>query len=234
VLMLLFILGMVLLWLNSRGKFMFIHCVALNKAEVGEPWHKFARVSNSLFWFRFVLGLAGAVFCLPLVVGIVVIILRMVRHGQVETGGIVLSVGLLLLFLLLALFFCLIQKFTVDFVVPIMFLRGEKCSSAWKEFWQLLTAHAGHFALYVLFQIVLGLAIGVIVLFAVLLTCCIAGCLMALPFLGTVLLLPVLVFQRAYSVYFLAQFGPIYDVFPPATPNTPAGLQPFPAAPPSV
>jgi len=32
---------------------------------------------------------------------------------------------------------------------------------------------------------------------------------------GTVLLLPVLVFKRAYPLYFLAQFGPEYDVFPP-------------------
>ena len=39
---------------------------------------------------------------------------------------------------------------------------------------------------------------------------------MMVPYLGTVLLLPVLVFQRAYSLHFLAQFGPAYDVFPPA------------------
>src|SRR6185312_3129470 len=107
------------------------------------------------------------------------------------------------------------QKFTVDFVVPILFLRGGKCLDAWKEFWRLLCAHAGLFTLYVLFQIVLGMAIGIIVLFAILLTCCIAGCLMAIPYIGTVLLLPVLIFQRAYSLYFLQQFGTAYDVFPP-------------------
>jgi hypothetical protein len=47
-------------------------------------------------------------------------------------------------------------------------------------------------------------------------TCCIAGCLMALPYVGTVALLPVLVFKRSYSIYYLAQFGPAYNVFPPA------------------
>jgi len=51
-----------------------------------------------------------------------------------------------------------------------------------------------------------------------LVTCCIAGCLFALPYLGTVFLLPILVFERAYSLHYLAQFGPDYDVFaPPAT-----------------
>jgi len=117
----------------------------------------------------------------------------------------------------------------MDFVMPILFLRGGKCLAAWKEFWGLLAGNAGLFTLYILFQIVLGMAIGVIVLGAVLITCCIAGCLMLIPYLGTVLLLPVLVFKQSYPLYFLRQFGPEYDVFPPASPAPPVtGLQPPP------
>jgi hypothetical protein len=226
-----FALGMAVLWLNSRGKFMFLHCVALNKAEAGEPWHKFGRAGNSLFWFRFALGLAGAVVCLPLVGMIAIIIMRMIRRGEPAPGGILLALGLGLMFFTLVVCLALIQKFTVDFVVPIMFLRGGKCSAAWKEFSGLLTAHAGHFALYVLFQIVLTMAIGALVFATIIVTCCLAGCLMMLPFLGTVLLLPVLVFKRAYSIYFLAQFGAAYDVFPPAPA---AGLPPVPPPSPSI
>jgi len=48
-------LGLLFLWLNSRGRFMFLHCVALNRAEVTEPWNQFATAANSLFWFRLVL-----------------------------------------------------------------------------------------------------------------------------------------------------------------------------------
>jgi hypothetical protein len=44
----------------------------------------------------------------------------------------------------------------------------------------------------------------------VLLTCCVAGCFLAIPFVGTVLMLPVLVFDRAYSLIFLAQLGDGY------------------------
>jgi hypothetical protein len=36
---------------------------------------------------------------------------------------------------------------------------------------------------------------------------------MIIPFLGTVLLLPVHVFRRAYSLHYLAQYGEEYDVF---------------------
>lgn len=75
------------------------------------------------------------------------------------------------------------------------------------------------------------MAIGIIVLGAITITCCIAVCLMAIFYLGTVLLLPVLVFKRSYPLYFLRQFGSGYDMFPPASPALPvAGLQPPPGA----
>jgi hypothetical protein len=228
---LLLALWLLVLWLSSRGKFMFLHCVALDKAEVGEPWNKFEHEANSLFWFRLVLGLIGMVLMLPLLGGIAMMIVRMVLRGEPDAGGIMMAAGLGLLFFAAAIVFALIHKFTTDFVVPILFLRGGKCLAAWREFWGLLADNAGLFTLYILFQIVLGMAIGIIVLGAVLITCCCAGCLMVIPYLGTVLLLPVLVFRRSYPLYFLRQFGPGYDVFPSAPPAPPVtGLQPPPGA----
>jgi hypothetical protein len=214
-------LWLLVLWLSSRGKFMFLHCVALDQAEVEVPWRKFAGAANSLFWFRLVVGLSGMVVMLPLLGFIALSIVRMVLQGGPDIAGVMSVVGLGMVFFLLALVFALIHKFLVDFVVPIMFLRGGSCLAAWREFSGLLAANAGQFALYILFQIVLTMAIGALVLMAILVTCCLAGCLMLLPFVGTVLLLPVLVFKRAYPLYYLAQYGPQYDVFPiPPEPTT--------------
>jgi hypothetical protein len=228
---LLLALWLLILWLSSRGRFMFLHCVALDKAEVAEPWNKFEREANSLFWFRLVLGLIGMVLMLPMLAFIAVLIVRMVLRGEPDAAGIMMAAGLGLAFFLLAIVFALVHKFTADFVVPILFLRGGRCLAAWREFWGLLANNAGLFALYILFQIVLGMAIGIIVLGAVLITCCIAGCLMMIPYLGTVLLLPVLVFKRSYPLYFLRQFGPGYDVFPPPPPAPlVTGLPPPPGA----
>ena len=218
---------LLVLWLSSRGKFMFLHCVALDKAEVVEPWTKFAGAANSLFRFRIGMGLVGMVVMLPLVVFMVLVIVRMVLRGEPDVAGIMVAIGLVLVLVLVAIVLAIIQKFMVDFVVPIMYLRGESCLAAWREFGALLSANAGHFTLYLLFQIVLGWAIGLMVLLVILLTCCIAGCLMLLPFLGTVLLLPVLVFKRAYPLYYLAQYGPQYDVFP-ASPEIVASPTPPP------
>jgi hypothetical protein len=226
-------LGLLFLWLNSRGKFMFLHCVALNRAEVTEPWNKFGPQANSLFWFRLGLGFTGMILMLPLLGIIAVMILKMIYQGEPDLAGILTAIGLGLALFLVGIIFAIIKKFTVDFVVPIMLLRRSKCLAAWKEFSRLLAAHFWQLVLYLLFQIVLGLAIGILIVMVVLLTCCCAGCLMLLPYLGTVLLLPVLVFKRAYPLYFLAQFGPEYDVFPPPPPVAPSpGLPPMPGAPP--
>ncbi|MBP9899894.1 MAG: hypothetical protein V9H26_01705 [Verrucomicrobiota bacterium] len=203
-------------WLNSRGKFIFLHCVALNQAEVVAPWNQFAGVGNSLWRFRLGLGLVGMAVMLPLLALIIVPVFKMVLRGAPNAAGIVVAVGALLGLIVVAIGFALIGKLLADFVVPIMFLRGKQCLAGWSELGGLLAAHPGSFVLYFLMQLVLGMASGVLVLVVILATCCLAGCFMMVPYLGTVLLLPVLVFQRAYSLHFLAQFGPAYDVFPPA------------------
>jgi len=215
-------LYLVFLWLNSRGKFMFLHCVALNKAEVVEPWNQFAYEGNSLFLFRIVLWLIGMVLMLPFLVIAIVMVLKMFLSGQFLSNAIIGAIGFGLIFFGLAIVFAIIHKLTTDFVVPIMFLRRNSCLQAWKELGSLISGHVGVFILYFLFQIVLCMAIGIIVLGAVLITCCIAGCLMILPYIGTVLLLPVLMFKRCYSLYFLAQFGREFDVFPPPSITSPA------------
>jgi len=223
-------LGLLFLWLSSRGKFMFLHCVALNKAEVVAPWNQFAGEAVSLFWFRLVLNLIGWVVTLPLVVVIAVLVIGMVKADAANAVAIVASAGALLLIIALALLLFVIRKLTMDFVVPIMFLHRKKCLEGWGVLRGLFRGNVGNFILYLLFQIVLGMVIGTLVVLAVLVTCCIAGCLMALPYLGTVLLLPILVFSRAYSLYYLAQFGREFDVFPlaPAPEPGPGGIPPFP------
>jgi hypothetical protein len=161
------------------------------------------------------------------------LIVRMVQRGEPDAGGILGAVGLGLVLIGLAIGFAIIHKLTADFVVPIMFLRRNRCLEAWRELWALLSANAGQLILYLLFSIVLAVATGMIVMAALLVTCCVC-CLALLPYVGTVLLLPVLVFKRAYSLYFLAQFGPEYDVFPPPPPTLPSpGLPPMPVAPPA-
>jgi hypothetical protein len=209
---------LVVMWLSSRGRFMFLHCVALNAAEVRVPWARFGPAANSLFLFRLVISLIGLVVMFPLVGGMLLVVLRMVFREAVSPVGLLLALMLLFVIVAVGIVFWIIGRLTTDFVVPLQFLRRSRCLEAWGELGGLLRGNIGNLVLYFLFRIVLAIAIGAIVVGVVLVTCCIAGCLFAVPYLGTVILLPILVFERAYSLHYLAQFGPDYDVFAlPAT-----------------
>ena len=212
------IVSIVLLWLNSRGKFMFLDCVAKNKAEVKNPWNRFSQQANSLFLFRLVVGFVGFIV-FALIIGGIILLAFLCRRDwpHPNIGAIAGIIMLVLIMIPAAVAFAVFLKFTMDFVVPIMYLR--RCSSVrgWEQFWQLLADNKGKFTLYILFQIVISMVIGTIVIAAMCLTCCMACCIMAIPYIGTVFILPLLVFQRAYSLMYLRQFGSVLDVFVPET-----------------
>lgn len=67
-----------------------------------------------------------------------------------------------------------------------------------------------------------SMGIGMLILLVVIVTCCCAACLMAIPYLGTVVLLPVRVFQRSYALFYLAQYGPQYNLFTAGAPSKPS------------
>ena len=210
------VIGIVFLWLSSRGRFMFLHCVAENKAEVKVPWHKFRDQGNSLFGFRLAVGIIGFT-CMALLVGMIIAAIILLSRGSRYTapGLIAGIVAVILITIPVGIVFAVIRKFTKDFVVPIMYLRSCRCLDAWGEFWRMLTSNKWRFALYILFQIVISMAIGAIVFALGCITCCCAWCIMGIPYIGTVLLLPLFVFGRSYSLYYLAQYGGQYDVFIP-------------------
>jgi len=207
--------GLLIAWLNSRGKFMFLHCVATNKAQVKVPWRKFGKQGNSLFLFRIVLGIIGFfVIGLP-VLGIILLVVMMIAgDGPTATVASISGIAVLgLIIFVLSIVLFLVKKFTLDFVVPVMFLRMTNCVAGWREFMTILSTNKLRFTLYLLFQLVIGLTIAMLILAGTCITCCCLACILAIPYIGTVIVLPLLVFKRAYSLYYLQQFGPEFDVF---------------------
>ncbi len=219
---------LVITWLKSRGQFMFLYCVAQNKAEVKNPWHQFRRHGNSLFAFQIVFGIIVSLVTLTFI-GLGVAAFFMARDGS-GLNAVTVSVmtGCALLFVVAMIVAAIIGKFTRDFVVPIMYLRTPSAVAAWRILLDILGFNKGRFVLYILFQIIISIAIGSIVIATMCLTCGCACCLLAIPFVGTVLMLPIYVFQRSYSLFYLAQYGPEFNAFafasqaiPPAAPPVP-------------
>ena len=105
----------------------------------------------------------------------------------------------------------LIGVLLLDFVAPVMWLQRLPVLDAWKPVIRhLWREHLGSLALYLLMRYVLGLAIGVLALLTILLSCCLA----LIPYVGSVLLLPLSVFALTYPLAFLEQLGPAWQFFP--------------------
>jgi hypothetical protein len=223
-------------WVHSRGKFMFLYCVARNKAEVKCPWTEYSREGNSLFLFNIVLWLAGMICFIPIIIGWIVVIIPIVRKERFLLAAAGMIAILTLITLLMVIVFRLITKFTTDFVISTMFTRRIRCIEAWKRVWKLIKDNFGRTVLYILFQIVMAIAIDSILVIPLFFLyamscCCLFPCFlcMAFPCIGlpvslafqymfTVILLPLLIFKRSYSALYLAQYGPQWDVFAEQTP----------------
>lgn len=203
---------LVAVWLNSRGKFMLLHCVSLDRAEIQVPWDKYAQHAHSLFLFQVCLGAIAFVIIFPIVIAIAAVLLLALAKEASLTGPIIICVLGVLCVIGVSIIFAIIKKLLVDFVVPIMYLRTPSVRAGWTEFRSLASANLGRFALYLLFSVVITMIIATLIFVVVIATCCIAGCIMAIPYIGTVLLLPVFVFKRAYSLYYFQQYGPDYSV----------------------
>jgi len=203
-----------LLWLASRGRFMFLHCVSQDSQEVKAPWRKYRRAGNSLLLFKLVAGFLAfvCIFLCGATVGFMAVVLSR-GSGAGGVAGVFAILFVSSIMALVILGFSLVFKFTNDFVVPVMYLRDCGCSEGWKRFLEILSTNKGAFVLYIFFQIVISLAIIIILMAVMIGTCCCAGCFLAVPYIGTVLMLPIFVFKRAYSLYYLRQFGPDFDVF---------------------
>lgn len=203
------VIWLLVVWLSSRGKFMFVDGVVNDRGAVVAPWRQYRELANSLFGFRVIVGLVGSFVVLTgLAIGGTLVWFRIVAH-EFDAVAIAALILLGLGFLAIVMVLVLVNLAINDFVVPVMYLRGCRVVPAWREFGALLSARPGTFILYVLVCFLIAIVFAVLALLACCLTCCLA----LLPYIGTVILLPMHVFRRAYSLYFLGQFGPRYARF---------------------
>jgi hypothetical protein len=117
---------------------------------------------------------------------------------------------LALIAMLFAIVLAIVGLFLESFVVPIMYRHNLTAIAAWKHFLPLLRRYPADFVAYTLVVILLWLVAIVSVMVVVTMTCCIALPLVSLPYIGSVVLLPLSATFRLFSVEFLAQFGPEY------------------------
>jgi hypothetical protein len=211
-----------LLWLSSRGKFVFLDNVIQGRGAVSGPWSFFGKLGDSLFLWRlfFYVGAMVVVLalCLP-----VLIVSGVSFAGGWGGLGVAAILYLVVILITVGIVFLYITFFLDAFVAPIMYRTGLPATQAWRAFLPLFRAHAPSFLLFGLLYFLLSAVVAVVIGMIGLMTCCVGFLVFALPYVGTVALLPVHVGFRYYTLAFLAQFDPRYDLLhlearPPAAP----------------
>jgi len=221
-------LVLLILWLSSRGHFMFLDNVVRNRAQVVAPWKEYRKEGNSLFLWRlgFVVACVVVMF-LTALPGI----LTLISAGNGDSGaGIALGIVVLLIpTLLAAVALAYTELFLTDFVAPIMYRQRLKTTAAWRVFLPELRKHGAELLLYGLFVLALHIAVVLVIVAVGLVTCCIPFFILAIPVVGTVTLLPLHLTYRLFSLEFLGQFGPDFQLLPALATTSAAG----PPAPPT-
>jgi hypothetical protein len=216
---------LVLTWLKARGTFIFTDCLVRNRAAIVEPWREYRKEGNSFFLFMLAV-IFGAMLVLAIVFASLAA-LGLIGNGHSRTSA-VTSIGLLVFLFFFWFGLTLFFAVTTYFMPLVMYRQRCRAMEAFGGVVNLITGNAGEFVLFCLFGLVLILAMIVIGTVVSCATCCLA----ALPYVGTVILLPVFVCLRSFSLLFLRQFGPDYDAWagivevePPLTsPSTPPPL----------
>lgn len=210
----LFAIIIIFTWLSSRGKFMFLHNVVHDEAEVTKPWNEYSRQGNSLFIWRFVFGLICFILIMSSLLLSAGVLIKIFTTFTPIPTRVFAIMGIILQFMVLVIIISYITLFLNDFVVPIMFKYKISATRAWGKFLTLFTRHIGHFLLYGLFIFVLTIVVVICVIMFGLFTCCLGFILLIIPYIGAVVLLPVTYTFRAFSVEFLEQFGDDFQIFP--------------------
>ena len=218
-----------LTWLKARGNFVFTDCVVRNQAAIAEPWREYRKEGNR--YFLFLLAVMSAVLLLGGLMLASVIGLGWLKKGASDTVSIT-SIGLIVSLFVVWASITIFFSIATYFMVPVMYRRRCRAVEAFRDVTLLIWRHLGSFFLFCLFGIVLILAVLMIGAVVTCATCCLA----ALPYVGTVILLPLFVCLRAFGLVFLRQFGPDCDVWatfmPPEFLPILSGAPPVPPEPP--
>jgi hypothetical protein len=260
------VLGFILLYINSVFRFILFDSVLKKRCSIGEGWQRWHRAGRRYFLWQIVLMIAQGL-CLGVLIGVPLAIAAALgwfrdagNHIARSVLGIILLIGLLLLFLLMA---AAVQLLAKDFLVPIMALEDVDFADGWSRLINLIRPEPGKYVVYLLLKIVLAIAAAIIfsiialipALFIILPAvvaafaahaagvgwnvttvslAVILGSLLLMVLIYAIALIsvPATVFFPAFSIYFFASRYPLLDALLNPPPPAPV-LPPVLESPPS-
>ena len=199
-------------WVSSRGMFMFLDNVVHNRSRIKQPWAEYRAEGNSLFAWRVAFEVITLIIGLLFLVDLVAIFLPTIIDKELMPFSVAALVVLAWVGAVLLVVSAYIGLFLEHFVVPIMYKHRIGVMEAWRRVLALFRARTVELLLYGLFILLLNVIVVVAGVILGLVTCCVAFLVVAIPYVGSVILLPISVTFRSLSVAFLAQFGEDYRI----------------------
>ena len=223
ILMIIFI-NLLLLWLSSRFKFVFIHNLANNRSEISEPWKRFKKLGNSAFLWLFCYMLTLTLFMLIIFISacslFYPVFIDFLQTGIINPGILnsFLSGMIILIFFCGMIVFSFAYYFFDQFVIVTMYRDNLTAVPAYRKFLRQLKSSPMTFLKFWILQIIANFLCSVAIVTLVLCTCCIAAVILAIPYVGSVMILPVNAFRRLQSMELMAAFGEDFSPYPAPLP----------------
>lgn len=201
-------LAAVVLWLNSRGVFMYVDAVGTGRSDLGRMWREHGHAASSYFGWSLGITMAG-LFAVLLAAGLAATVLLAFASGRLGgPAGWLAAAALAPVFLLLALALPLLALAALalrDFVAPLQMATGLPCGASARLLESLALAQPGAFVLYLLLKLVVVIASGIVIVVGGCLSCCLGF----VPVVMQVAFQPLFHFERGISLALLRQMG--YD-----------------------
>lgn len=194
-------LGVLLVWLGSRGQALALRSVMAGRIELGAQWTETRAAGMRLF--RWHLGFGAILLALAVGAFFAIWWVASSTRDAPDTSA-ALMLGTLAGCGLLALPLLALRSVMRNFVFPLVVAKGLTIRAAWTLFWGAARGHLGGLALFFLARLLIGLAGGMAAMVAMAITCCIG----ALPILHQTIMAPFYVFERSHALYTLASLGP--------------------------
>ncbi|MBO4287777.1 MAG: DUF4339 domain-containing protein [Kiritimatiellae bacterium] len=195
-------------FLQSRGNFMFLHRWYHPDEKIRTVWRNSRYAANRLFRWE-----VGFFFCFLIAMGLTLafghqaVLRPYLANGKAWDARFLVPLIYFVCLALGVLFtYTSARSIVREFIVPVMYWQGCTVGAAWLSFFSLCWQRPFRLLGFYLLMYALFLAWLLVYLLAVIGSLFIGGILLALPYVGAVILLPASFFFRGYSLAFIHQW----------------------------
>ena len=212
---------LVIVWITSRGRMMFISALAddTQQFSLREKWRESRVTGNSLFKYSVTVGILSLLFVL-LFCPAFYFLLHPITKAWIAAPDAPIAPAPAIFSLLLT--FCIAIPFIFvlgtfkEFGTLLMFRRQITAWPAFKQVFALVAANIWPILKYYIFVYFATVATCICLILLFIVTCCLCCLWVAilwLPYLWAVVFLPLLVLYQYFAMEFAKQFGDDYNVY---------------------